>query len=329
VKVLVCWGTRPEKIKLEPVCRALAERGAEVRTFETVQSPDLLQGVQAAGVNWSNLSVGISSTLQSLRLFLQGWRPDVLLVQGDTATTFACALGGFLEGIPVGHVEAGMRTYAAEPWPEEAFRRMIAPLARWHFAPDCDAADNVENEGATVGVHVVGNTLIDVLPKQEFRVLVTLHRRENWGKRMVRALAQLDLAAKKLPSAPLICVITHPNWKKALEGVDWVEKWSGLSFSEPLPFQEFQEALRGATAVVTDSGGLQEECAHFGIPCFVFRTSTERTALQGSGAIQLIDPDNFYALYQALTQLSARRTAYGDGTASQKIADILTKEVEV
>lgn len=342
MKALICYGTRPEKIKLAPVRAALEARGVDVREFMTVQSPDLLDGEDAtAGVTWHSLIGGIASVLTVWRLSVASQRPDVVIVQGDTATAFSCALAGFLEDIPVAHVEAGLRTYAKEPWPEEGFRRMIAAMATWHFSPDLNAAEcllqemNVDAFGEVGqgwkpfvdrGIYVTGNTLIDSLPQQPLGVLVTLHRRENWGERIQRALNSLATLAHDVPQLQ-IGVVRHPNWDA--QAIEPPPAADGLMYADPIKDHDtFIEALRAADLIVTDSGGLQEEAAHFGIPCIVYRSATERVALERSGAVRVVHPDESGALREAIEHWLGQRRAYGWGDAGEKIADILVKELE-
>ena len=328
MRILVAHGTRPEKIKMEPVVHALRAKGAIVDEWYTGQSPDLTG--HAGERPWNSLHEGIADVMQQMMRKGGEHRPDAVLVQGDTATAFAVALGAFLSRIPVGHVEAGLRTYEAEPWPEEALRRMIAPLATWHFCPDEDAAQNVGRESGHCSydkrsTFVVGNPVIDSLPPKRPEILVTLHRRENWGPRIREALSRLDYIATHA-SRPIITVITHPNWGAWMpEGA--LDGFKGLNFQPPMPQERFRTALRLCDIVVTDSGGLQEEAAYYGKPCFVVRTSTERTALAASGAITLVHPDQPDDLQRELSALLSRRTVYGTGKASAAIADILWKEL--
>jgi UDP-N-acetylglucosamine 2-epimerase (non-hydrolysing) len=242
-------------------------------------------------------------------------------------------VAAFLSEVPVAHVEAGLRTYASEPFPEEALRRMIACVARWHFCPDEDAAQNVANEsgivhstfGAEDGIYVVGNTINDTLPKHPFRVLATLHRRENWGDRIWNALEVLSDFQCSDPEddgAIDVIAVRHPNWEERYKYT-----LVGALGCEPLDRSVLLEELQLADVVVTDSGGLQEECAFLSIPCIVFRTATERTALLENGAIELVHPDRPEELRAALDRHLQRRYTYGRGDTSEKIAKILMEEL--
>jgi UDP-N-acetylglucosamine 2-epimerase (non-hydrolysing) len=330
LRIVSARGTRPEAIKMQPVEDALRAAGSEVLVWDSGQSPDLT-GSKSAIIWASGVTKGIASAMSAFKAWLEAQEPvDAVLVQGDTATAFACALTAFLEGIPVGHVEAGLRTYASEPFPEEAFRRMIAPLARWHFCPDQDSEENLRREAnkeyaVMEGVHVTGNPVIDTLPNRPLRVLATLHRRENWGARIGDALLALNQICADFDA--IVTVIRHPNWTKALS-FDPERVCPHVHFETPMSREDMVDALIEATdLVVTDSGGLQEEAAALGVPCLVLRTATERTALVANGAVTLIDPDDADALYEAVAAIARRRSVYGPRGAGRRIADILLKEL--
>lgn len=342
-RVVVAYGTRPERIKLESVARELRALGVEVVEWCSGQH-DAVRGENGQiGGSWGGgLTWGIASTMDGFENALRIHEPAAVVVQGDTATAFACAQAAFLARVPVAHVEAGLRTYADEPWPEEAFRRQIAAVARWHFAPDVIAAQNVANEIdghdpdgsswtpkglAQLGIHVTGNTVIDTLPREPFRVLVTLHRRENWGRRIESALSVLAaFGDHRVNENVCVRVIRHPNWQAQNLVLPAVYS-DGFDYKEPVNREKMLEWLQYADLVVTDSGGLQEEAAHFGVPCIVLRTATERTALQRLGAVEIVDPDATSALRAALERELAKRRAYGDGSAGRQIAEILTREL--
>lgn len=329
-RIVSARGTRPEALKMEPVESALAAAGADVRVWDSGQSPDLT-GSTASAVIWNDgLTRGISAAMNAFRDYLRNLGGvDAVLVQGDTATAFACALTAFLEGIPVGHVEAGLRTYAAEPFPEEAFRRAIAPLARWHFCPDMLSRDNLQRElnpsildaywKPSAGIFVTGNPIVDALPQKPLRLLVTLHRRENWGTRIGDALEVLDAFCAEFGACAT--VIRHPNWTHAVPYVP--ENLQHLFLSGPVPHARLLEMLEAADLVLTDSGGLQEEAAHFGVPTLVLRTSTERKALERLGAVKVVNPDDAAELRSALEAEARKRLAYGARGVSRAIASIL------
>lgn len=322
-RILVVYGTRPEQIKLQPLIGQLRARGVTVVVLATGQSPDLTDPPGKGSDAWrSGLTLGLTQAVRDVEHMLLTYPYDALIVQGDTASAFAGALAGFLAQVPVAHVEAGLRTYATEPFPEEGFRRAITPLATWHFCPDQDAAHNVIAEGAPChDVFTVGNTVIDTLPRAPLRVLVTLHRRENWGTRIKAALRALDTTP-----GVRVTAIRHPNW--AAQGIREAD-YPDLTFVAPEPHDAFLTRLQNTALVVTDSGGLQEEAAHFGIPVLVLRTSTERTALEARGAVTLVHPDDPDALRNALDDAVRRRTCYGQGHASALIATHLLDSLDV
>ncbi len=345
MRILTCYGTRPEKIKLEPVISALRKRGADVETWFSGQSPDLVgekRPNEVSEMMWSSLPLGMASILAANQN--TGLDYDCVIVQGDTATAFACALAAYLADVPVAHVEAGLRTYSRDPWPEEAFRGMITRLAKWHFCPDAYAAGNIHRErGANIqeveesacigsvgydakNVHVVGNTIIDTLPIVPFCVLVTLHRRENWGERIYEAIGQLwDFSAD---TGAIITLVRHPNYDSWWNMAAISDRPNKATVIQPVSHDDLLDLMLNSSVVVTDSGGLTEEAAHFGIPCIVVREATERVALLSTGAIRLVNPDEPEELQRALEDELAKRTAYGDGHASEKIAEILMEALE-
>lgn len=331
-RVIVAYGTRPERLKLEQVSAALRAHGIEVDEWISGQSPDLIKMHAEWKHRWSSngLTCGIAACMSEFALALSP-APDAVIVQGDTATAFACAQAAFLVGVPVAHVEAGMRTYSSEPWPEEAFRRQIAAVARWHFAPGFDEAINLmrETHGPQINdrnIYVVGNTIIDTLPREPFRVLVTLHRRENWGARIASALRTLTDFTNEHSLVDAI-VVRHPNWTAHLGGDQIPAVSDRFRYSAPMEHTALLDEIRRSALVVTDSGGLQEECAHFGVRCLVLRTSTERVALERCGAVEIVDPDDASALRSRLDTAIAKRTCYGDGHASTRIAEILARQL--
>jgi len=331
-KILVIYGTRPEQIKLKSTIEELKKLDIEVEEWWTGQSPDLVEG--KSPVSWKH---GMAGGMSDILLLKAPWqwtdnnKPDAILVAGDTASAFAGALAGFLSGVPVGHIEAGLRTYSKEPWPEEQFRRMIADIATWHFCPDEVSAKNVivEITGLRLNVEIkhdqvfiTGNPVIDTLEKPVFRVLVTMHRRENWGENTQIVLDQLsEISNLSYPTE--ICVIKHPNWSVQ----DLVEpEWNQLFFSHRgMDHDTFTKYMSKFDIVITDSGGLQEEAAFLGKTCLVVRNVTERAALLKNGAVTLIKPNQ---VKQALEQELAKRHAYGTGQAGAKIALILKTELE-
>jgi UDP-N-acetylglucosamine 2-epimerase (non-hydrolysing) len=273
---------------------------------------------------WRSLAEGMAEQLNLLSTRLPALAPvGAVLVQGDTASAFACAQAAWLAGVPVAHVEAGLRTYRREPWPEEGFRRQIGAIARWHFAPDGDAIRNLVREGVpSAHCFNVGNTVIDTLPAAPLRVLATLHRREIWGTQLTTLLSELYRFADTAPAGSVeLCVVRHPNW--ASSGGVSHERWT----VEPMKRERMLERLRWADLVVTDSGGLQEEAAHFGRETLVLRDATERKALEQAGAVKLISPSKPAELLRELEHRLERRRCYGAGNASELIAEEMVRQL--
>lgn len=351
MKIAVAWGTRPCWLKTESVIEALNEHeGVEVLEFCSGQSRDLVSEADwdRHRLTWGgSLTENVAECAAVFDHYLGHQEPAAVIVQGDTATAFACAQAAWLRGVPVAHVEAGLRTYEREPFPEEGFRRMIGAMATYHFCPDEIAKENLQREldrpldrwtPADAGIYIVGNTIIDILPKQPFRVLVTLHRRENWGEPLTGAIAALCDFVLSNPDGVWVYIVKHPNWDnpanlgdRQLPTVDLGLKEdphrSLLMYLNPMDHDFFLQQLRQADVVVTDSGGLQEEAAHHGVPCLVLRHATERVALLQSGAVELVDPDTPAELQETLRAILSRRRAYGDGTAGRQIAEILIREL--
>ena len=346
MKIVAAIGTRPDVLKMLPVVLALREKGAEVEVWWSGQGRDMFPAehqylvTESSKIDWNKgLNHGITTSMVSFDRFLgKQDSMDAVLIHGDDATAYACGMAAFLKGFPIGHVEAGLRTYAREPFPEEAFRRMIGAMATWHFCPDKGASNHImaENKGYMhdhSGIFVTGNTINDILPKKPFKVLATLHRRENWGKRILDALIVLQRFTAEGKGTIKTMAIRHPNWDahlptKNLVGAIMEEGDVIYSLEPPMDHNELIDVIQEADLVVTDSGGLQEEAAFLGTPCICVRTSTERTALVENGAVELVHPDRPEELRAALDRHLDRRYAYGRGDASTKIAEILMGELK-
>lgn len=366
-KILVVFGTRPEAIKLFPVVRALAETpGVVVRTCVTAQHRGLLD--QVLGI--ANLSPDIDLDLmepgQSLdrltaRLLtglgevLDAERPDRVIVQGDTATAMAGALAAYYRRIPVGHVEAGLRSgdiYA--PWPEEVNRRIVAPIADQHFAPTETAGAALRRENiAAETIHVTGNTVIDALHATAARIeadpslaagldaiaarftgmrliLVTTHRRENFGGGMASIARAIARIADRADVAVLFPMHPNPNVVSVMDEV--LGERPNVARIDPLDYPHFIRALGMAHIVLTDSGGVQEEAPALGKPVLVTRETTERPEGVAAGTAKLIGADENRIVSEIFTLLddSAAWTAmarahnpFGDGHAAARIAGIV------
>jgi UDP-N-acetylglucosamine 2-epimerase (non-hydrolysing) len=365
--VLIVIGTRPEGIKLAPVITALKKRSeVETRVVLTGQHTDLMDQVLAAFEIPTDWDLGIMREGQNLYDVAEGcmngvrdvareFRPQVMLVQGDTASVFFSSLVGFFERIPVGHVEAGLRSHDKwRPYPEEIFRRLTGVSADLHFAPTGEARENLLRENVPESqVFLTGNTVVDALravtdrslPVQsaELRgaiesrrpfVLITAHRRESFGAPMREAFGAIRELADRHSDA-LFFYPVHPNPEVQRAAREILAGHDSIVLTKPLEYFDLIAALRHAHFALTDSGGIQEEAPTFGTPVLVMRDVTERPEGVRAGIAQLVgtDHDKIVHLGSALLTGSLRRqmtnaaNPYGDGRASERIADIVVSHV--
>lgn len=324
MSVVICVGTRPDVLKMAPVWENLRKNPEiDVKIFWSGQGKDIFPPEHqymldySANISWESLNEALDALIGRFTDYLSDVNPDLVLVHGDDATAYGCAIAACRGSYRLGHVEAGLRTYADEPEPEERYRVLIDALADIHFAPDHIAYDNLISEGAPESsVYITGNTINDVLAKGEtprLASLVTLHRRENAGDRIQRALDILWTWSDDVD----FTIIAHPNWQ------DRYKIRGDLRVISPVDHSTLVSLLARSDFVVTDSGGLQEECAFLGVPCLVYRNVTERTALLDLGAITLCPPNSPSSLDLAIERLVAARFVYGTGDAGTKIADII------
>ncbi len=371
-RVLVVFGTRPEAIKLAPVVHALAghprletavcvtgqHRDLLDQVLDTFQlvpdyDLDLMQPGQALGDVTTRVFAGVDKILDESV-------PDFVLVHGDTATCFAASLAAFYRRIPIGHVEAGLRTWnASAPFPEEAHRAMVGRLAGLHFAPTEQAKMNLLGEGVDASrIYVTGNTVIDALRIAQGAlvgatakhfvhvftpplvddlanpgvkvVLVTGHRRENLGARLDNAMTAIAELAGRHANWRFVYLL-HANPAARQAPVAALSGFSNVSLVEPLDYLPFIWLLQRSNAVLTDSGGLQEEASDLGKPILVMRDITERPEALEYGTARLVgvERDRIVAgveraiLSPAPSRGRARRHLYGDGKASQRIVEAL------
>ncbi|MFP1724391.1 non-hydrolyzing UDP-N-acetylglucosamine 2-epimerase [Lonsdalea quercina] len=374
MKVLTVFGTRPEAIKMAPLIHALAQDTFfESRICVTAQhremldqvlelfgiEPDFDLNIMQPGQGLSEISCRI---LSGLKPVLEAFRPDLVLVHGDTSTTLMASLAAFYQRIPVGHVEAGLRTgdiYA--PWPEEANRTLTGHLAQFHFAPTDSARLNLLKENVPdAAINVTGNTVIDALywvrdliardPKlnrplqaqyaflseQRKMILVTGHRRESFGNGFERICHALAEIAHRHPDVQIVYPVhLNPNVSepvnRILSGID------NIFLIAPQNYLPFVYLMNRAYLILTDSGGIQEEAPSLGKPVLVMRDTTERPEALASGVVRLVGTDTTKILHnvsELLTDESAYRAMsqaqnpYGDGHASQRILAAL-KENQV
>ncbi|MEI8251690.1 MAG: UDP-N-acetylglucosamine 2-epimerase (non-hydrolyzing) [Synechococcus sp. ELA057] len=354
--ITIVLGTRPEAIKLAPVILAFrAAADFRTRVVLTGQHREMVtQVMQLFGLEADHdlalmaprqtLTHITCAALEGLRAEFSAHRPDLVLVQGDTTTAFAAALAAFYEQIPVGHVEAGLRTdNLLDPFPEEANRRLISQLAQLHFAPTERSAANCRASGVVGEILMTGNTVIDALllmarqaPAYELPgldwqkqrvILATVHRRENWGERLAQIGAGfLELLERFPDTALLLPLHRNPTVREPLQAMLGAHPRAFLT--EPLDYDQLVAAMRGAALVLTDSGGLQEEAPALGKPVLVLRRTTERPEAVEAGTARLIGTDSADIVAQASLLLSdaaayeamARaHNPFGDGQASGRI----------
>ena len=358
-EVLLVSGTRPEIIKLAPVDHALRESSwARVQWLHTGQHDEMARQILAcfdvepditltrSGSSLLEFSTGCRQQLEAVML-RQSW--SLVIVQGDTESAFQGALSAFYNRVPLAHVEAGLRTYnLARPFPEEGLRQMISRLTRYHFAPTQRARVALETEGiADEFICLTGNTVIDaqqwtcanrgVKRKAPGRghLLVTVHRRENWGsdvEEICRAIA--DIARQQPDLQVLFPVHLNPVIQGPVHAI--LGNIANVTLTAPLGYTGMQQALADAWVVLTDSGGLQEEAPTFGVPVLVLRDETERPEAIEAGCALLIGATRS-AIVSEVTRLTHDTGVYarmaqagnpfGDGTASRQIVEALARSL--
>jgi UDP-N-acetylglucosamine 2-epimerase (non-hydrolysing) len=372
VKVLTVFGTRPEAIKMAPLVHALAaDERFESKCCVTAQhremldqvlelfkiTPDYDLNLMKAGQTLPEVT---SRILLELTPVLKEFKPDVVLVHGDTATTFAASLAAYYEQIAVGHVEAGLRTgNIYSPWPEEGNRKLTGALTKYHFAPTDTSKANLLNENYSAdNISVTGNTVIDalLLVKQQIEgdeelsstlasqfpmldenkklILVTGHRRESFGGGFERICEALAQTAKAHPNTQILYPVhLNPNVQEPVKRI--LKDVDNVHLIEPQQYLPFVYLMNRSHIILTDSGGIQEEAPSLGKPVLVMRDTTERPEAVDAGTVKLVGTD-VAKITSALSELLADDAAYkamsrahnpyGDGQACQRICDILAKK---
>jgi len=370
MKILIIIGTRPEAIKMVSVAKALKQECTfESKICVTAQhrqmldqvlslfdiSPDFDLDLMKHGQDLTDISCNI---LLKLRDVYQQWKPNLILVHGDTTTTLAASLAAYYAKIRVGHVEAGLRTgnkYA--PWPEEMNRHLTGCIADIHFAPTASAKANLLGEGILASrIHVTGNTVIDALldiagrlkrdlqlrTQFEYKfnfidpnkrlLLVTGHRRENFGEGFENICQALVKIAKRGDIEIVYPVHLNPNVQEPVKRI--LSSESGIHLLEPLDYLPFVYLMERSTLLLTDSGGVQEEAPSLGKPVLVMRDTTERPEAVEAGTVRLVGTDKNKIIYEVnrllddstvFTSMSQAHNPYGDGMAAKRICKILTK----
>lgn len=362
IKVCITIGTRPEAIKLAPVIQAF-KRSPEFDTHVilTGQHKEMVEQVMAMFDLKADQDLAIMQhkqsltditckSLQGLEILFQEIQPQIVLVQGDTTTAFAAALAAFYQKIPVGHVEAGLRTdNLFSPYPEEANRRLISQLVQLNFAPTSLSVANLERSGINGEIHLTGNTVIDALldvasrqPEchingldwNKYRViLATVHRRENWGEPLISIANGFLQILDKFPDTALVLPLhRNPTVREPLQEI--LGKHPRIFLTEPLDYTDLIGAMQRCFLILTDSGGLQEEAPSLAKPVLVLRDTTERQEAVEFGTAKLIGTDTKDILANATelltnsaayTAMASIKNPFGDGKASQRIVDIVKK----
>ncbi len=359
-QVNIILGTRPEAIKLAPVIQVFQQaKSVEVEVILTGQHREMVEQVMQLFDLKADKDLEIMQAGQSLtditertlrgleKLFGQN-KPDFVIVQGDTTTAFAATLAAFYQQIPVGHVEAGLRTDDLfNPFPEEANRRLISQLTQLHFAPTTLAVENLQRSGVVGKIHHTGNTVIDALLAvakrqpacdikglewSKYRVLLaTVHRRENWGEPL-QDIAQGFLQLLELfpDTALLLPLHRNPTVREPLQQL--LGSHPRVFLTEPLDYAQLVGAIGNSYLLLTDSGGLQEEAPSLGKPVLVLRETTERPEAVTAGTAKLVGT-NPSQIVSAAKELLSDETAYqkmatainpfGDGHASERILQLV------
>ena len=378
-KIMLVFGTRPEAIKMCPLVKEFQKRADEFETIVCVTgqhremldqvlkifevTPDIDLNIMKQGQDLTDVTVRI---LNGMRDVFKECRPDVVLVHGDTTTSTAAALAAFYAQIPVGHVEAGLRTHNIySPWPEEMNRQVTGRIATYNFSPTPLSEKNLIEEKAMGKIYVTGNTVIDALhyvvnklksdeaiAKEQDAVLlnagydvtrlaggkklvlITGHRRENFGDGFIRMVTAMKDLSEKYPEVDFVYPMhLNPNVRKPIHevfGEDLTRP--NFFFIEPLQYLEFVHLMSKATIVLTDSGGIQEEAPGLGKPVLVMRDTTERPEALESGTVHLVGTDYDKIMNEvstlledaeAYSKMSQAVNPYGDGMACGRIADAL------
>ena len=394
-KILIVFGTRPEAIKMAPLVLALQQEKGPFETIVCVTGqhremldqvlkifdirPDFDLNIMKQGQDLYDITARV---LTGMRDILRETQPDVVLVHGDTTTSTAAALAAFYQQIPVGHVEAGLRTNNIySPWPEEMNRQLTGRIATFHFAPTTLSRENLLKEHIDESrITVTGNTVIDALHLVVDRlkndpvlaekqadilrqadydtarldnhrklVLITGHRRENFGDGFIRMVTAIKDLAEKYPDVDFVYPMhLNPNVRRPIHEVFGCDgdnesiinskyvnsKYPNMFFIEPLQYLEFVFLMEKSTIVLTDSGGIQEEAPGLGKPVLVMRDTTERPEALSAGTVKLVGTDYDKIVGEVSTllddaeayrQMSQAVNPYGDGKACERIINVLTK----
>jgi UDP-N-acetylglucosamine 2-epimerase (non-hydrolysing) len=370
-RILTVFGTRPEAIKMAPLVHALEEdERFDAKVCVTAQhremldqvlelfeiDPDYDLNIMKAGQTLNEVTARI---LLELKPVLQEFKPDVVLVHGDTATTFAASLAAYYEQIAIGHVEAGLRTgNIYSPWPEEGNRKLTGALTKFHFAPTIMSKQNLLTENyCEKDIHVTGNTVIDallmiktkidnnsrlnnelsaqfqMLDDNKKLILVTGHRRESFGGGFERICEALAITARRYPDAQILYPMhLNPNVREPVNRI--LNGINNIHLIEPQQYLPFIYLMTRSHIILTDSGGIQEEAPSLGKPVLVMRDTTERPEAVDAGTVKLVGTD-VDVMTSAINELmddeeiykkmSFAHNPYGDGNAATKIIEAILK----
>lgn len=382
IKVMLVFGTRPEAIKMCPLVKEFQKHNDGFETIVCVTGqhremldqvlnifevkPDYDLNIMKQGQDLYDVTARV---LTGMRDVFKECKPDVVLVHGDTTTSTAAALAAFYQQIPVGHVEAGLRTHNIySPWPEEMNRQITGRIATYNFSPTPLSESNLKAEKAQGNIYVTGNTVIDALhmvvnklkndealakeQKEILKqagydvnrladgkklVLITGHRRENFGEGFIHMVTAIKDLKSKYPDVDFVYPMhLNPNVRKPIHEVfgEDLSNLGNMFFIEPLQYLEFVYLMEKATIVLTDSGGIQEEAPGLGKPVLVMRDTTERPEALASGTVHLVGTDyqkimdevsSLLEDEQAYEKMSKAVNPYGDGKACERIVEILKK----
>ena len=371
MKILTVFGTRPEAIKMAPLVQQLnAHPNIDARVCVTAQhremldqvlelfeiKPDYDLNIMKPGQTLTDIT---SNILKGIESVLQECKPDAVLVHGDTTTTLATTLAAFYQQIPVGHVEAGLRTgNLYSPWPEEGNRKLAGAVAHWHFAPTAQSQNNLLSEGVKEErILVTGNTVIDALLEVKEKleqdenlqsqfanqfsflnngkvILVTGHRRESFGGGFERICEALAQTAKQFPNTHIVYPVhLNPNVREPVNRI--LNGITNIHLIEPQDYLPFVWLMNRSDIILTDSGGIQEEAPSLGKPVLVMRDTTERPEAVAAGTVKLVGTNTdtiTNAIAELLTNelayetMSKAHNPYGDGQASQRIVNQLLQD---
>ena len=363
ITVMTIFGTRPEAIKMAPLAQELASReNINALCCVTAQHRQMLDSVLEIFKLKPDFDLDIMEPRQTLSTItskcllgmedvLAQAKPDLILVHGDTSTTFAGALAAFYHQIPVGHVEAGLRTYDKwSPFPEEMNRKMVGSIADLHFCPTVSNQENLNRENITSGIFLTGNTVIDalkttvvkdftfaeeILNKLDYEnrkvILVTCHRRENYGQPMTNIMTALRRIADAFPDVDLVYPVhLSPVVQEAAH--KYLDNHERIHLIAPLAVDEMHNLMARCHLVMTDSGGLQEEAPALGKPVLVLRRETERPEAVQAGTVKLagVEEETIFQMASTLLtdpaayeEMAHAVNPYGDGEACRRIVDAI------